>query len=336
MMRGFGTIQVRIMSTESEVGRESGAAEARALIGAVSVFVFRGDRLLALKRSAKSDAAAGAWDAVSGRLHQGEHPRDAALRETREETGLEAAIDEVPVVSYCAKRGETPMLVVAYRAESAPGEVTISAEHDEFAWMTIDEFSRACKFALLVDAARKASARGGVPAGEHVVLWEYRVKPGREAEFESIYGSDGEWARLFRRDHAYRGTELLRVSTPRGYITIDRWSSSAAYDSFLKRFRKEYDALDRRTAHLTERDHSLGRLERVPSVPGLRPETGPAKGPDPVKGTEAAPEAEQVVSRGPEPRPESPAEPDSEVRSEPGPDQVPSGEPGPEPEQERR
>src|SRR5262245_53217051 len=100
---------------------EAGHAAAEPLVvGAVSVFVFRGDRLLALRRSARSDAAAGAWDAVSGRLRAGEHPRDAAVRETREETGLEVRVDDTPLVAYTAKRAEAPMLVVAYRAESAP------------------------------------------------------------------------------------------------------------------------------------------------------------------------------------------------------------------------
>jgi len=255
------------------------------VVGAVSVFVFRGDRLLALKRSAQSDAAAGAWDAISGRLHAGEHPRDAAVREAREETGLEVLPDDTPLVAYTARRAADPMLVVAYRAESGPGEVTISGEHDEFAWMTVDEFGRACRFPLLVDAARRAAARGAVPDDSHVILWEFRVKAGSEAPFEAACGRGGDWERLFRRDPGFRSTELLRVSTPRGYITIDRWASAAAFEAFLKRHRKDYDALDRRMAALTEREMALGRLERVPGRPGFQIEPGLEAGP----GTERNP-----------------------------------------------
>ena len=257
---------------EADAAGTSGTgAEAPAdgrVIGAVSVFVFRGDRLLALKRSAGADAAPGAWDAVSGRLRAGEHPRDAAVREAREETGLEVLPDESPVVAYAAERGAQPMLVVAYCAESAPGEVVLSAEHDEWAWMTIDEFARACTFPLLVDAARRAAARRTPADPGHVILWEFRVKPGCEAAFEAAYGSEGDWARLFRRDPAFRGTELLRVATARGYLTIDRWASRAAFESFQKRHRKEYEALDRMLAKLTERETPLGAMTRVPPIPG--------------------------------------------------------------------
>jgi 8-oxo-dGTP diphosphatase len=292
------------------------------LVGAVSVFVFRGDRLLALRRSARSEAAAGAWDAVSGRLRAGEHPRDAAVREAREETGLEVRVDDAPLVAYTAKRAEAPMLVVAYRAESAPGEVTISAEHDEFAWMTVDEFARACHFPLLVEAARRAAARGAAPDDAHVILWEYRVKAGREAEFEAANARGGDWERLFRRDPGYRGTELLRVSTPRGYITIDRWVSRATFEGFLKRHRKDYDALDRRQAALTEREMALGHLERVPGRPGAA-----AAQPSPAAHSPAAahpPARAQAPAVAPVVAPADAAEPG--VAPEPEP--APSPEPG--------
>jgi len=32
-----------------------------------------------------------------------------------------------------------------------------------------------------------------------VRVWEYEVAPGREAEFEQLYGSAGAWAQLFAR-----------------------------------------------------------------------------------------------------------------------------------------
>ena len=33
-----------------------------------------------------------------------------------------------------------------------------------------------------------------------VALWEFEVKPGCEDRFETVYGPDGDWASLFRRD----------------------------------------------------------------------------------------------------------------------------------------
>ena len=46
--------------------------------------------------------------------------------------------------------------------------------------------------------------------GMIVIVWEFRVQPGQAAGFERAYAPEGDWARLFRRSPAYRGTELLR------------------------------------------------------------------------------------------------------------------------------
>ena len=43
-----------------------------------------------------------------------------------------------------------------------------------------------------------------------VILWEFQVKPGFEDEFARVYGTDGDWARLFRQSETYRDTRLSR------------------------------------------------------------------------------------------------------------------------------
>jgi 8-oxo-dGTP pyrophosphatase MutT (NUDIX family) len=288
------------MRSSRRGGRASSGAS---FVAAVSVFVLRGDRLLALRRSAGSDAAPGAWDAVSGRVEENEHPHDAARREVREEAGLDVEIDLAPVASYTARRLRSPMLVVVYRARSEAGDVVLSEEHDDHAWMTLEAFAMACPFPPLVVAARlaaggtqeamappreaasatdadvpggageaggDATSAGAAATGEgHVIVWEFRVRAGREAEFESAYGPDGDWARLFRRDPAYRGTSLLRDgAVERRYVTIDRWASRAANDDFRERWRAEYEALDRRCESLTEHEAALGRYDTVPAARG--------------------------------------------------------------------
>ena len=254
-------------------------------VAAVSVLVFRGARFLALRRAADRDAAPGAWDAVSGRLQAGEHPLAAARRECAEETGLEVAIEPVPITAYTAKRNRSDMLVVAYCGRSEAGDVVLSEEHDDFAWMTMEAFAIACPFPPLVAAAALAAGTGDgpgpgpAPAGagleadvagarigstsiEHVIVWEFRVRAGRELEFEAAYGPEGEWARLFRRDPGYLGTELLRDgSDRRRYLTIDHWTSGAANDAFRERWRSDYQALDHRCEALTEHEAPLGRYD---------------------------------------------------------------------------
>lgn len=138
-------------------------SDAARFVAAVVVFVFRGGRLLALRRSPRKDAAPGAWEAISGRVDPGEQPHAAAERESREECGIEVRIEPRPVTSYMTKRNRDDMLVVAYRGRPArgpaAGTVILSDEHDAFAWMTLEEFGGACRFPALVEAARSA-ARG--------------------------------------------------------------------------------------------------------------------------------------------------------------------------------
>ena len=137
---------------------------------AVAVAVLRGGRVLAMRRSPRRDAGAGAWEALSGRVHPGEQPLAAARREAREECGLEVSIDPRPVASYQAKRNLEDMVVIVYRGVSDTGDVVLSDEHDAFAWMTLGEFARACRFPLLVEAVRLASGASDrrVPRGRQV------------------------------------------------------------------------------------------------------------------------------------------------------------------------
>lgn len=92
----------------------------------------------------------------------------------------------------------------------------------------------------------------------YVIVWQFRVKPGREAEFEKAYGPRGEWVKMFSSEKAYRGTELVRDPKDASvYMTIDRWTSQAAYDAFRAWQRAPFDALDRKCEALTVEEKRL-------------------------------------------------------------------------------
>jgi heme-degrading monooxygenase HmoA len=98
----------------------------------------------------------------------------------------------------------------------------------------------------------------------YVILWRFRPVAGQEGEFERAYGPSGEWALLFRRDDGYLGTELLRHSDdPRVYLTLDRWTSRAAYEAFRSRWSGKYRRLDYRLEGLTEEETPLGAFSQV-------------------------------------------------------------------------
>lgn len=93
----------------------------------------------------------------------------------------------------------------------------------------------------------------------HAIVWEFQVRPEQEAEFERVYGPEGAWARLFAGGEGFLGTELLRDVDDRGrYLTIDRWTSAAAFAAFRDRWADDYRDLDRRCAALTSRETALG------------------------------------------------------------------------------
>lgn len=124
-------------------------------VGAVCVIVRRGERVLSMRRARTKDAAPGVWEAVSGRLEPHEAPLDAALREVREETGLEVRVEERPLEAHVTERAGVPMLIVYYVADWIAGEPVLSEEHDEFRWAHSDEFAALTTIAPLALAVRR-------------------------------------------------------------------------------------------------------------------------------------------------------------------------------------
>ena len=95
--------------------------------------------------------------------------------------------------------------------------------------------------------------------GAYVRIWEFRAKPGLEQEFERIYGPEGDWAQLFRKSASFLRTELNCDLEQKGrYVTVDYFVSEAAFAAFLKEFRGEYDALDRRCEAVRASEGSIG------------------------------------------------------------------------------
>ena len=96
----------------------------------------------------------------------------------------------------------------------------------------------------------------------YTTVWEFRVAPACQYEFEKHYGPDGTWARLFRSAEGYLGTDLLRdrKNTLR-YLTIDRWESREAWLAFRRAHGAAYERLDREFEGLTTSEAPLGEFE---------------------------------------------------------------------------
>lgn len=97
------------------------------------------------------------------------------------------------------------------------------------------------------------------PSGVYVRIWEFVARPEARAEFENFYGPDGEWVQLFRRSEAFLHTEFFRDLTRKDhYVTVDSFVSQAGYEDFLREFRQEYEALDRRCDGVRQSEKEIG------------------------------------------------------------------------------
>ena len=104
----------------------------------------RGDRFLIMHT-----VPAGHWSHPAGQVETDETPRDAAQRELREETGLEAPVVDlgipqhyrVPVdARHRYPEGLEEVRVESFSADAPEGwEPMISAEHDDVRWSSYDE-----------------------------------------------------------------------------------------------------------------------------------------------------------------------------------------------------
>jgi heme-degrading monooxygenase HmoA len=93
-------------------------------------------------------------------------------------------------------------------------------------------------------------------------VWEYQVHPDYRAEFESSYGSNGEWVNLFRRHPGYLRTELLRdQNNAWRFLTIDTWESRERYLSFREEFRIEFESIDKKCEAFTKSEQFLGEFD---------------------------------------------------------------------------
>lgn len=92
-----------------------------------------------------------------------------------------------------------------------------------------------------------------------VYVWEYTVKREAQADFERMYGPQGDWVQLFQKSEGYLGTELHHdISEELRYVTADYWVSQAARDAFRGQFAQEFRELDQYCETLTEREIFLG------------------------------------------------------------------------------
>jgi 8-oxo-dGTP pyrophosphatase MutT (NUDIX family) len=94
---------------------------------------------------------AGRLDLPKGQIEQGEDEMTAAMRETKEETGLELkfinGFKKVVEYFYARPGGErVHKFVTFFLAESKSKEVKVSSEHQGYVWLSYEEAMRKASY----------------------------------------------------------------------------------------------------------------------------------------------------------------------------------------------
>lgn len=106
----------------------------------IVLFYPKGDKKLFLLLHYPS----GHWDFVKGRIEKDESPRQAAIREAKEETGI-SNIEFVDgfeeKIQYTYQHGgrQIRKQVVFFLAKTDTQDIKLSDEHHDFAWLEFDE-----------------------------------------------------------------------------------------------------------------------------------------------------------------------------------------------------
>lgn len=102
----------------------------------VGVMVVEDDRLLLVRRAMEPEK--GRWSLPAGYLDYGESPVETAVREAREETGLQVRITGL-VDAFHNPPGAGATVFLLYRAERVSGEPTAGDDADAAAFFGRDE-----------------------------------------------------------------------------------------------------------------------------------------------------------------------------------------------------
>lgn len=112
-------------------------------VGTIDVYLIspraNGWRILTLQR-ARTTRCPLAWETVHGRIEPGEEPEEAAVREVREETGLEVRrLYNVCVQPFYLHKSHTVELAVVFAAFVDPAaEIALGDEHMQAEWLVPD------------------------------------------------------------------------------------------------------------------------------------------------------------------------------------------------------
>lgn len=109
----------------------------------VGVFIVKDEKVLLAKRGI--EPFKDWWDSIGGFVEEGESPQEAAIRETREETGLEVSIKQVLGMGKDMYRDQ-PITPIAFSAKIVSGEPKAADDVAELRWFDLKDLPEKIAF----------------------------------------------------------------------------------------------------------------------------------------------------------------------------------------------
>lgn len=95
------------------------------------------DRVLLIRR--RIDPYRGTWALPAGYQEIDEDPRETALREVLEETGIEARVERLFDVIWCPDDARKPSNVIVWLCRPVGGVLSAASDAAEAAWFSLDD-----------------------------------------------------------------------------------------------------------------------------------------------------------------------------------------------------
>ena len=115
-------------------------------VPAAATLTVENGNVLLIKR--RFPPQAGKWSLPSGFIELDESPEQAAVRETKEETGLDVKISELLQVFGTCTHSEAQIILVLYRASVISGSLNASDDAEEAAFFPLDSLPEEIAFSI--------------------------------------------------------------------------------------------------------------------------------------------------------------------------------------------
>ena len=104
----------------------------------------------------------GHWDFVKGKVEQGETLREAALRETKEETGISDiefidGFEESVEYDFRFKNEDIHKKVIFFLAKTSEKKISLSHEHNDYLWLGYNDALKKTTFKNAKNILSKAN-----------------------------------------------------------------------------------------------------------------------------------------------------------------------------------